>query len=189
MTFINKKGVELNFYNFQPGQIVASIGAQCCNWEAAFAAATDSVHFFLEDIDSTYFNSKQASFAWNYYSGISSKPMSSTYQLVLGDEKKTNLPEKLFDKVIIINSFHEFTHQKEMLEDIAHKLKPGGLLYIDETLARRSGEIHHGCGKRIYLDEELVLILKGNGYEYVDGIVMNYRKSKPARKVSAFRKL
>jgi ubiquinone/menaquinone biosynthesis C-methylase UbiE len=107
---------------------------------------------------------------------------------VLGDEKKTNLPNQLFDKVMIINSFHEFTYQEEMLEDIARKLKPGGLLYIDEALARRAGELHGVCKKRIYLDEELVSFLKENGYEYVDGLDMKFRKSKPVRKIFAFRK-
>jgi hypothetical protein len=91
--------------------------------------------------------------------------------------------------VLIINSFYEFSYQKEMLEDISRKLKQTGILYIDETLAQKSGELHVGCGKRIYLDDELVSILKDNGYEYVDGITMSYRKSKPARKIFAFKKL
>ena len=183
---LKQKAKELDFYHFQAGQTVASIGAQCCHWEAAYAATTDSVDFYLEDIDSTYFNEQQAAFAWNYYNTVRSHPITSTYHLVLGDEKKTNLPGRLFDKILIINSFHEFSYQKEMLEDIAHKLKPGGLLYIDEALARKSGELHGVCKKRIYLEEELIAILKENGYEYVDGITMNYRKSKPVRKIFAF---
>ena len=75
-----------------------------------------------------------------------------------------------------------------MLEDISHKLKPGGLLYIDEALARHSGQLHGICKKRMFLDEELVAELKASGYEYVNGINMNYRKSKPVRKIFAFRK-
>src|SRR5437764_3325359 len=64
---LRQKKNELSFYKFQSGETVASIGAQCCHWEAAYAATTDSVQFYLEDIDSTYCNDKQASFAWNYY--------------------------------------------------------------------------------------------------------------------------
>jgi ubiquinone/menaquinone biosynthesis C-methylase UbiE len=185
---LQQKQKELDFYHFHPGQTVASIGAQCCHWEAAYAAAADNINFYLEDIDSTHFNQQQAAFAWNYYNTIRAKPMSSTYHLVLGDEKKTNLPDQLFDKVMIINSFHEFTYQKEMLEDISRKLKPGGLLYIDEVLARKSGELHGVCKKRIYLDEELISVLKENGYEYAGGLDMKFRKSKPVRKIFAFRK-
>ncbi len=186
---LKQKGTELAFYNFRPGQTVASIGAQCSHWEAAFAASSDSLQFYLEDIDSTYFNERQTNFAWNYYNTLRNKPMSSSYKLILGDEKKTNLPDGVFDKILIINSFHEFTFQKEMLEDISRKLKPGGLLYIDEALARRSGELHGVCKQKIYLDEELIAILRENDYEYVDGVVMKYRKSKPVRKIFAFRKV
>ena len=179
---------ELKFYDFQPGQVIASIGAQCCNWEAAYAATTDSIQFYLEDIDSTDFNPQQASFAWSYYDSLRKRPLTSTYHLVLGNEKETNLPDKLFDKILIINSFHEFSYQTEMLKDIADKLKPGGILYIDETLARKSGELHGGCHKKIYLNDELIEILKDNGFEYTDGVVINYRKSKPVRKIFAFKK-
>jgi SAM-dependent methyltransferase len=184
-----QKSAELFFYNFQPGETVASIGAQCCHWEAAFAAVSDSVQFYLEDIDPEYFNERQASFAWKYYDSIRNKPMTSGWKLVLGDEKKTNLPDGSFDKILIINSFHEFTYKHEMLADIARKLKSGGILCIDETLARRSGELHGVCKKQIYLDDELISVLKQEGWEYVKGVDMKFRKSKPVRKIFAFRKL
>src|SRR5262245_16534697 len=66
-TLYKQQGLILAFYHFSPGQIVGSIGAQCCHWEAAYAATVDSVKFYLEDIDSTYFNDRQASFTWGYY--------------------------------------------------------------------------------------------------------------------------
>ena len=184
----DQKQKELMFYNFKPGQTVASIGAQCSHWEAAFAAATDSVQFYLEDIDPAYLNERQAAFAWNYYNRLRSKPMTSSYKLVLGNEQKTNLPDKIFDKILIINSFHEFTGQKEMLEDISHKLKPNGILYIDEAVARHKGELHGVCRKTIYSEEELITILKANGYEYTEGLNMKYWKSKLVRKLYAFKK-
>lgn len=60
---MKQKGKELAFYQFKNGETVASIGAQCCFWEAAYAATTDSVLFYLEDIDTTYFNERQVQFA------------------------------------------------------------------------------------------------------------------------------
>lgn len=186
---LKQKEKELAFYNFKSGQTVGSIGAQCCHWEAAYAATADDVLFYLEDIDPAYFNHRQAQFAWDYYSNIREKPMTCSFKLALGTEKTTNLPNGLFDKILIINSFHEFTFQKEMLKDISDKLKPGGLLYIDEALARKSGELHGICKKQIYLNDELISILKENGYEYVDGLTMNYRHSIPVRKIFAFKKV
>jgi|SRR6185369_5758000 len=188
-TLYKQQGAAIDFYHFQSGQTIASIGAQCCHWEAAYAAASDSLDFWLEDIDSSSFNEQQASFAWNYYVSLRGKPMTSNYHLVLGDEKKTNLPNQTFDKILIINSFHEFSYQKEMLADIRKKLKPGGILYIDEALARKSGDLHGVCKKPIYLSDELIAILKANGFEYVDGLDMKFRKSKPVRKIFAFRRV
>ena len=101
-----QKQQELDFYSFQPGQVLASIGAQCGHWEAAYAATTDSVVFYLEDIDTTYFNQRQVGFAWHYYDSIGGKAMTSSFKMITGTEKSTLLPENSFDKILIINSFH-----------------------------------------------------------------------------------
>ena len=181
-----QKEKELDFYQFQSGQVIASIGAQCCHWEAAYAATTDSLTFYLEDIDTTYFKRSQADFAWHYYDSIRERPMTSQYKMIVGDERSTSLPENIFDKILIINSFHEFTYQAEMLADIKKKLKSGGLLYIDEAMPKRPGQLHGICKKPMLTDEEMIAVFDKNGFEYVDGLEMNFRKNKPQRKIFAF---
>lgn len=183
-----QKQQELDFYSFQPGQTVGSIGAQCSHWEAAFAATTDSIHFYLEDIDTAHFNNRQTGFAWHYYDSLRGYPMTCTYTLVTGTEKSTHLPDNSFDKILIINSFHEFTFRDEMLTDIKIKLKPGGILYIDETVPKRPGQLHGICKKPMIPGEEMISILTRNGYEYIDGLEILFRKGKPFRKIYAFRK-
>lgn len=181
-----QKQQELDFYSFQPGQTVASIGAQCSHWEAAFAATTDSIHFYLEDIDSTHFNNKQTGFAWHYYDSLRESPMTCPYTLNIGTEKTTRLPDNSFDKILIINSFHEFTYPNEMLADIKIKLKPGGILYIDETVPKRPGQLHGTCKKPMLSHEEITGILSRNGFKYLDGIELQFRKKRPFRKIYAF---
>lgn len=180
---------ELEFFNFHPGQTVASIGAQCGHFEAAYAATTDSVRFYLEDIDTTYFNQRQLNFAWHYYDSLRGRPMTCPYTMIIGTEKSTLLPENSFDKIIIINSFHEFTYQDEMLAGIKTKLKAGGILYIDETVPKRPGQLHGICKKPMLTPDEMISILSKNGYEYIDGLEILFRKGKPFRKIYAFRKL
>src|SRR5258705_2415373 len=183
-----QKQAELDFYRFQPGQAVASIGAQCGRWEGAYAANADSINFFLEDIDSSYFNQKQVGFAWHYYDSLRGRPMTSTYTMITGTEESTLLPENTFDKIIIINSFHEFTRVDEMLADIKTKLKTAGIRYIYETVPQRPGQLHGICKKPMLTQEEMVSILSKNGYEYVDGLEILFRKGKPFRKIYAFKK-
>src|SRR5258706_10813288 len=59
-----QKGSEL-FYHFRQDKRLPVSGPNAVHWEAAYAASTDSVKFYLEDIDSAYFNQQQAAFAWN----------------------------------------------------------------------------------------------------------------------------
>jgi SAM-dependent methyltransferase len=184
---LGQKQKELDFYRFRPGQVVASIGAQCGHWEASYAACTEDVHFYLEDIDSTYFNERQVGFAWQYYDSIRGRPMTSKYTLVLGNEEATLLPTNTFDKIIIINSFHEFTEKNLMLADLKTKLKPGGILYIDESLPRRPGQLHGICKHPMLSEEEMNTILRENGFEYHDGLELQFRKKRPDRKIYAFR--
>ena len=181
------KQAELDFYNFQPHQLIASVGAGCGFWEAAFAATTDSISFYLEDIDTTKLNKQHAGFAWIYYSKLRGKRMTSNYQLVIANEKSTLLPENAFDKILIINSFHEFTYQAEMLEDIKKKLKPGGLLYIDEAVPKRPGQLHGICNLAMLNNEEMIALFSRNGFEYLNGLEFNYRQKVPVRKIFAFR--
>jgi ubiquinone/menaquinone biosynthesis C-methylase UbiE len=184
-----QRQAELDFYRFKPGQAVASIGAQCGHWEAAYASTTDSLQFYLEDIDTTYFNQRQVSFAWHYYDSLRGRPMTSTFTLITGTEESTLLPENNFDKIIIINSFHEFTRVDEMLADIKTKLKVDGILYIDETVPKRPGQLHGVCKKPMLTPEQMISILSKNGYEYVDALEIIFRKGKPFRKIYAFRNL
>jgi len=162
------QGTALQFYRFNPGDTIASIGAQACNWEAAYAAVSDSVFFYLEDIDTVYCNARQAALAWQYYNTLKDNDITGGHTIVIGDEKSTHLPTRSCDKILIINSFHEFTYPEEMLHDIARKLKPNGILYIDETMALYPGELHVNCNKPLLTEDKLVKFAESNGFKYIN---------------------
>jgi len=183
----HQKKAEIDFYQFSPGQKVASIGAQCGHWEAVYAATADNVDFYLEDIDTTYFNQRQVGFAWHYYDSIRGKPTSSGFTLIVGNEKSTMLPAATFDKILIINSFHEFTKKDEMLQDIKTKLKAGGILYIDEPVPKYSGELHGGCKKPMITADEMNLLLEKNGFTAATSLDLQFRKKRVVRRIYAFR--
>jgi ubiquinone/menaquinone biosynthesis C-methylase UbiE len=113
--------------------------------------------------------------------------MTSDYKMIIGDERSTSLPENTFDKILVINSFHEFTFKAEMLADIKKKLKPGGVLYIDEALPRKQRQLHGICNKPMFTNEETIAIFEKNGFEYIGGIDFNYGQKNPIRKIFAFR--
>ena len=113
--------------------------------------------------------------------------MTSDYKMILGDERSSSLPENVFDKILIINSFHEFTFPAEMLADIKKKLKADGILYIDEALPKRQGQLHGICNLPMLTNEETIALFAKNGFEYVGGADFNYRQKVPVRKIFAFR--
>jgi SAM-dependent methyltransferase len=182
-------GPVAGFYNFQPHQKVASIGAQTCVGEAIYASFCDSVDFYLEDIDTTYFNAPQAAYVWNYYGNLRGKPLTSTYKLVTGTPDATLLPEGFFDKCLIINSFHEFTQPQAMLKDIYSKLKPGGLLYIDELVPKKPGKKHGNCNMPLYTSKEMDDIVCTAGFRAMEGYVAAWRKGNPVRKIYTYQKI
>jgi predicted methyltransferase len=182
-----QKKAELDFYQFKAGQKIASIGAQCGHWEAVYAATADNVDFYLEDIDTTHFNQRQVGFAWNYYDSLRGSPTSSRFILITGTERSTMLPPKTFDKVLIINSFHEFSMKDEMLADIKNKLKPDGILYIDEPVPKYEGELHGGCKKRMVSAREMNAILEKNGFVYFAAKDLQFRKKRTVRTIYAFK--
>jgi hypothetical protein len=77
--------------------------------------------------------------------------------------------------------------QTEMLEDIRKKLKPGGLLFIDEALPKRHGQLHGVCNLPMLNSDQMVELFTRNGFEYVNGLEFNYRQKDPVRKIFAFR--
>jgi hypothetical protein len=181
-----QKEAEIRFLDLHPGETVASVGAQCAHWEAVIAALSDRVHFYLEDIDSTYFNQRQVGFAWHYYDSLRGAPMTSTYTLVLGNEQATLLPDSSFDKILIINSLHEFTNRDGMLQDILLKLRKGGVLYIDEPVPKKSGELHGGCHKPMITESEMAELLERNGFKPEKSYTAQFLRSRPARRIYAF---
>ncbi len=62
----------------------------------------------------------------------------SNVQPVLGTVQDPMLPDAGVDLVLIVDSYHEFSHPREMSEAIARALKPGGLLVLIEYRAEDS---------------------------------------------------
>jgi ubiquinone/menaquinone biosynthesis C-methylase UbiE len=88
-------------------------------------------------------------------------------ELVLGDEQTTNLPENTFDKILMVDVYHEFNYPKEMLQSIKKALKKEGQLFLieyrleDETIPIK--KIHKMSEKQAVKELASVgLVLKKN---------------------------
>ena len=158
----------LKTYQFKPYEIIASVGASGGVWEIWFASQVDNLTFYLQDIYPLNCNQEEIDYGIKYYEKLLNKPIIGQFIPIIGNHYQTNLPLIFFDKILIINSLHEFLFVNEILQDIKKCLKPSGKLFIEEQMAKKSGEIHEGCGKRLFTQDELINCLAENGFEMVD---------------------
>ncbi|MCW3084004.1 MAG: Methyltransferase type 11 [Bacteroidetes bacterium] len=148
-------------YQLKKGDEVADIGAASGWVEGAFSVLVDSVHFYLEDIDTNFLSETQLNKVITYYNKVRESPQTNTFKFVIGTEKKTNLPDSTFDKVIFNNTFHEIYEVYDMIEDARTKMKPEGKLMIREAFSNDYKTIWHpDCNFKCYQVKKLIKIFE-----------------------------
>jgi SAM-dependent methyltransferase len=133
-------GPELAVLDLQPGQVIADVGGSNGYRMAMFAVVHDNLTFYIEDIDTLCLNESEFEAVKKFYAGINGQPLKAEFQLVRGSEVATNLPNGLFDKVLITASYHHFSDPVGMLHDIRSKLKPDGRIFLIENVVKKAGK-------------------------------------------------
>jgi len=132
--FIEKKVKPyFDMYGFKKGDVIGDIGASSGYCEGVFSVFSDSLTFYIEDIDTTCLNNSELTKVINYYTKIKEAPITNKFFLVIGNEKNTNLPGGIFDKIIMNKTFHHLDYPDDIVSDIYKKLKPDGELYISDA--------------------------------------------------------
>ena len=138
-------------YQIQPGDIIADVGAASGYVEGAMAVLTDSVTYYVQDINTTFLNKEILAKVVQHYDSIRGRPQTNTFHYVIGTDKETSLPAGFFDKIILNNTFHELRHPEEICRDIVKKLKPGGKVIVAEVYNNKNSHFRHrGCGIKAY---------------------------------------
>lgn len=152
--------IDLRAADLRNGETIAEVGAFDGVWTGIYSVFTDSMTFYIEDITSEGFSRNDS--IMDYCAILRGNKGSYTVTKVIGSDSTTNLPEKTFDKIICNESFHHFTRADLMLADIKRKLKPGGKLFIRDSLAKKkmNKQPHFH-----YTHQELLEVLKTNGFE------------------------
>jgi len=144
-------------FQIRNGDVVADIGGASGWMDALLSIYLDSVTFYVQDIDIRYSSQSDLDKAVNYFSQHREKTQTNTFIFVLGEAKKTNIPDKIFDKIIINNAFHEFTYQTEIIEDLISKLKPDGIILIREDFSNKYTKYKHSdCGYTAYKAKDVI---------------------------------
>jgi ubiquinone/menaquinone biosynthesis C-methylase UbiE len=166
--------VLIEFIDPQPKEKIADIGAGSMQWEAIMMAFRDSLTFYCEDIDTLCNNKAQLKRVMDNVNKLRNGQSFSRIIQVIGNERGTNLETNFFDKVLIINTFHEFSNRQEMIKETHRILKSGGKIYIEERLPYQNKTIHQGCRKPMVGENELKELMEKNGFKLVDKRMMKY---------------
>jgi ubiquinone/menaquinone biosynthesis C-methylase UbiE len=129
--FQNKNDL-IKFMNIKPGEVIADVGGDDGHHMGSLSLLYDDLTFYIEDVDPKLSAGDIEKMA-KKFSKKRATPQTSKFNWVLGSYTATNLPDGIFDKIIMIASFHEFTEMDAMMKDIGKKLKPGGKLYVMEA--------------------------------------------------------
>lgn len=146
------------------GYFIADVGASLGIDDFSLSVLTDSNSYFIQDISSEIFRKKRFKQMQNYFNSIRKTPQTNKLQYVIGNERKSCLPDSSFDLIFLFNSLHEFTYVKEMLDDLSKKLKSNGRLVVREstsTIEKR--HIIDGCYTTAFTKNEVKLLMKSSG--------------------------
>ena len=129
-----------NLYKCQPGETIASVGAGNGKFELTISCFVQGIDWYLEDIDSSRLN--QFNQVQSHFEKLKGSSVDGQFHLVLGSESETGLPHNYFDRVLMINVYHEIRNRGPVMEDIKKILKPEGVLVVMERMGHKPGEKH-----------------------------------------------
>jgi ubiquinone/menaquinone biosynthesis C-methylase UbiE len=112
--------------NIKPTDIIADIGAGSGYHVFKMAPLANKGAVYAVDIQPEMLQAILESKQYEIHKNI---------ELIQGDEKNVNLPENTFDKVLMVDVYHEFNFPKEMIVSIKKALKKNGKIYLIEYRA------------------------------------------------------
>ena len=124
------RGRCIDTLRFNPGDIVADVGAGNGYIESMLSVFHDSLTFYIQDIDTGVCNQKSITETVSFYQNVKGKPIKNKFISVIGTDNETNLPDDTFDKILMLWTYQYFKNPNAIMTDLRLKLKNDGLLYI-----------------------------------------------------------
>jgi hypothetical protein len=152
---------DLKFIQIKSKDTIADIGSFDGYYPSLYSVFTDSVAFFLNDINQDGF--LQFDSIQILCTKIRGSKLTNTFTIVIGPDENTNLPTDLFLKVILRDVLHHFKNMDAMLIDIKKTLKFGGKLMLFEPLLIENSTVTNLC-KGTMTRVQLLALMSKNGF-------------------------
>ncbi len=146
----------------QQGETIASIGAGNGIKEIQISCFIEGITWYLQEIDSSRLYQFDEVLA--YHEDLIGSSIRADFNLVLGTENSTGLPHGIFDRVLMLNVFHEIELREGIMMEILQLLNQDGLLIIMERIGKTEGEIHSDCKYPKLMEPNFLQEMNDYGY-------------------------
>lgn len=167
----------LQFIEVKKGEQIASVGAQNGNVEVQLSIFTDGITWTLNDIDTGCLNKDEFDKVLHYYESLVNKKIASKFSLVQGTETKTNLQTNFYDRILLINTYHELGNKKIIVDDIYNSLRSKGRLVIMERMANKRNKKRRDCNHIMPYEPDFLEALKASNFLLIDKKIPANKKS------------
>lgn len=159
------------------GEKIASVGASNGYREVQTSVFIENINWTLQDIDTSCLNEREFQKVIRYHEQLAGTKINATFNLVVGEKDQTNLTRSFFDRILLINVYHELSNKEKILEDIRGALNEKGVLVVMERMGKKPGERHGDCGLPKLFEPDYLADMKKAGFDLVF-------KSEPKKKTS-----
>lgn len=126
-------------FQFKEHDTVVSIGVGSGWREFMLSMFTDSITFYLQDIDSSCVTHEKINNKYlPYYSAFRGSNITNSFIPAMGTDTTIGIKDTVANEILIINVYHHFSNDIAMVNECKRILKPGGRLFIDEHVLRRN---------------------------------------------------
>lgn len=116
--------------SFKKGEIIGDIGAGNGYLEAMLSMFHEDLTFYVQDIDSAVCNPASMNAVVNFYQEVHGQAFTNRFVNVIGTDTDTRLPDRIFDKILMLWTYQYLKYPREFMLDLRENLKEGGLLYV-----------------------------------------------------------
>ncbi len=155
-----------NYYHLtgcKQGETIASIGAGNGIKEVQISCFVEGITWYLQEIDSSRLYEFEK--VLEYHENLIGSPIDADFNLVVGTESSTNLPHGTFDRILMLNVFHEIESRQGIMTEIHQLLNENGVLVIMERMGKMEGEVFDDCKYPKLLEPNFLQEMEDYGYE------------------------
>jgi ubiquinone/menaquinone biosynthesis C-methylase UbiE len=132
---------------------ILSIGCGAAWWEIKQTIEQEAGELLLLDRNKDVLNWSDLDEAIAYFEDQYGKKAITPATIIHADASQIPLSDDTADQIWLLNSLHELDDLIAILTEIDRVLKAEGSVIVEEIL---SGEIHEGCGRRLFTRNEII---------------------------------